>query len=334
MKPANPSSHIPYPLVRRRFLALVAGGLLAWPLVAEAQPAGNVWRIGLVSVAYLRDEDIFFQRLRELGYVEGQNLVVERRYSEGKVERFPEFAAELVRLKTDIIIVTTTPAALAIKSATKTVPVVFPTAIDPVGTGVVPSLARPAGNITGSTTQAPEIVAKRLQLLKEAIPHLSRVAVVWNAANPANASQWREVQGVARALGLTLQSREVRGPRDFERVFATMARERPDALLFLVDGLTIQHGGEIVDFVTKHRIPSMLDRAYKAGGLMSYGADEAELWRRAALLVDRILKGAKPADLPIEQPTKFELVINLKTARVLGLTIPPSLLQRADEVIQ
>jgi putative ABC transport system substrate-binding protein len=229
MKPASPSTHIPYPLVRRRFLALVAGGLLAWPLVAEAQPAGNVWRIRLVSVAYLRDEDIFFQRLRELGYVEGQTLVVERRYSEGRVERFPEFAAELVRLKTDnIIIVTTTPAALAIKSATKTVSVVFPTAIDPVGTGVVPSLARPAGNITGSTTQAPEIVAKRLQLLKEALPHLSRVAVLWNAANPANASQWREVQGAARALGLTLQSREVRGPRDFERVFATMARERPE----------------------------------------------------------------------------------------------------------
>ena len=158
--------------------------------------------------------------------------------------------------------------------------------------------------------------------------------MLWNAANPANAGQWREVQGAARALGLTLQSREVRGPRDFERAFAAMARERPDALLFFVDGLTIQHGEEIVDFVTKHRIPSMLDRAYKAGGLMSYGADEAELWRRAALLVDRILKGAKPADLPIEQPTKFELVINLKTAKALGLAIPPSLLQRADQIIE
>jgi putative ABC transport system substrate-binding protein len=319
---------------RRTFVGSLAGSLLAAPFAAEAQPAGNVWRIGLVSVAYLRDEDVFFQRLRELGYVEGQNLVVERRYSEGRAERFPEFAGELVRLKADIIIVTTTPAALAVKSATSIVPVVFPTAIDPVGTGVVPSLARPAGNITGSTTQAPEIVAKRLQLLKEAIPHLSRVAVLWNAANPANAGQWREVQGAARALGLTLQSREVRGPRDFERAFAAMARERPDALLFIVDGLTIQHGEEIVDFVTKHRIPSMLDRAYKAGGLMSYGADEAELWRRAALLVDRILKGAKPADLPIEQPTKFELVINLKTAKALGLSIPQSLLRRADEVIQ
>jgi len=170
---------------RRVFLGTLAGGLLAAPLAAEAQPAGSVWRIGLVSVAYLKDEDIFFQRLRELGYVEGQNLVVERRYSEGRAERFPEFAAELVRLKADIIIVTTTPAALAVKSATNIVPVVFPTAIDPVGTGVVPSLARPAGNITGSTTQAPEIVAKRLQLLKEAIPHPSRVAVLWNAANPA-----------------------------------------------------------------------------------------------------------------------------------------------------
>jgi ABC-type uncharacterized transport system substrate-binding protein len=321
---------------RRAFISGITLGLLAAPLGAEGQHTEKVWRIGLVSVAYLRDEDIFFQRLRELGYVEGQSLVVERRYSEGRAERFPEFAAELVRLKADIIIVTTTPAALAVKSATNIVPVVFPTAIDPVGAGVVPSLARPAGNITGSTTQAPEIVAKRLQLLKEAIPHLSRVAVLWNAANPANAGQWREVQSAARALGLTLQSREVRGPRDFERVFAAMARERPDALLFIVDGLTIQHGEEIVDFVTKYRIPSIFDRAYlaKAGGLMSYGADVAELWRRAALLVDRILKGAKPADLPIEQPEKFELVVNRKTAKALGLTIPPSLLQRADQVIE
>jgi putative ABC transport system substrate-binding protein len=321
---------------RRAFISGITLGLLAAPLGAEGQHTEKVWRIGLVSVAYLRDEDIFFQRLRELGYVEGQSLVVERRYSEGRAERFPEFAAELVRLKADIIIVTTTPAALAVKSATNIVPVVFPTAIDPVGAGVVPSLARPAGNITGSTTQAPEIVAKRLQLLKEAIPHLSRVAVLWNAANPANAGQWREVQSAARALGLTLQSREVRGPRDFERVFAAMVRERPDALLFIVDGLTIQHGEEIVDFVTKYQIPSIFDRAYlaKAGGLMSYGADVAELWRRAALLVDRILKGAKPADLPIEQPEKFELVVNRKTAKALGLTIPPSLLQRADQVIE
>jgi putative ABC transport system substrate-binding protein len=321
---------------RRAFISGITLGLLAAPLAVEGQQTEKVSRIGLVSVAYLRDEDIFFQRLRELGYVEGRNLVVERRYSEGRAERFPEFAAELVRLKADIIIVTTTPAALAVKSATNIIPVVFPTAIDPVGTGVVPSLARPAGNITGSTTQAPEIVAKRLQFLKEAVPHLSRVAVLWNAANPANAGQWREVQGAARALGLTLQSREVQGPRDFERVFAAMARERPDALLLILDGLTRQHGEEIVYFVTKHRIPSMLDRAYlaKAGGLMSYGADVAELWRRAALLVDRILKGAKPADLPIEQPEKFELVVNLKTAKALGLTIPPSLLQRADQVIE
>jgi len=268
--------------------------------------------------------------------VEGQNLITERRYSEGRAERFPEFAAELVPLKADMIIVTTTPAALAVKSTTRILPVVFPTAIDPVAAGVVASLARPGGNITGLTTLAPELVGKRLQLLKEAVPRLSRVAVLWNAANPANARPWREAQEAARALGVTLQSQEVRGPTDFERVFAAMARERPDALLFQGDGLTNQHGEQIVDFVTKNRIPSMFDQTglTTTGGLMGYGPHLGDQWRRGAELVDKILKGAKPADLPVEQPTKFELVINLKTAKALGLTIPQSLLMRADEVIQ
>jgi putative ABC transport system substrate-binding protein len=320
---------------RRTFLACTGAVLLAAPLAAEAQ-AGKVWRIGLIAVTRATGEEAFFERLRELGYVEGQNLVTERRYSEGRAERFPEFAAELVRLKVDIIIVSTTPAALAIKSATKTIPIVFPTAIDPVGAGVVASLARPGGNITGLTTQAPDLVAKRLQLLKEAIPRLSRIAVLWNAANPANARPWREAQDAARALGVTLQSRAVRGPTDFERVFAAMARERPDGLLLIVDGLTAQHGKQIADFVTQKRIPSMLElpELTAAGGLMSYGPSTVDLWARAAVLVEKILKGAKPADLPVEQPSKFKLVINLKTAKALGLTIPPSLLLRADQVIE
>jgi putative tryptophan/tyrosine transport system substrate-binding protein len=260
----------------------VALGLLVQVVVSEAQHAGKVWRIGFISVAYLRIEESFFQHLRELGYVEGQNLVVERRYSEGRAERFPEFAAGLARANLDLLIVTTTPAALAVKSATRTIPVVLPNSIDPVGTGLVASLARPGGNMTGTTSQAPELFAKRLQLLAQAIPHLSTVAVVWNAANPANARSWREVQGAVRGLGIKLQSREVRVPADFERVFAEMARERPDALLLIGDRLTLQHGDEIVEFATQRRIPTMLDRAYPetAGALLSYGAEEEELWRR------------------------------------------------------
>jgi len=322
--------------IRAALGAALALVLLVQPFATEAQHAGKVWRIGLISVAYLRIEDVFFQHLKGLGYVEGHNLVVERRYSEGRAERFPEFAAELARANLDLLIVTTTPAALAVKNATKTIPVVLTNSIDPVGVGLVASLARPGGNITGTSQQAPDIFAKRLQLLVQAIPNVSTVAVVWNAANPANARSWREVQEAGRVLGIKLQSREVRGPSDFERVLAEMARERPDALLLIGDRLTLQHGAEIVDFATQKRIPSMLDRAYleTAGALMSYGAEEEELWRRAADLADKILKGAKPADLPIEQPTKFKFVINLKTAKTLGLTISQSVLLRADEVIQ
>ena len=322
--------------IRAAFAAALAVALVIHPLAIEAQQAGKVWRIGFISVAYMRIENVFFQHLKELGYVEGQNLVVERRYSDGRAERFPEFATALARLNLDLIIATTTPAALAVKNATKTIPVVLANSIDPVGVGLVASLARPGGNITGTTQQAPDLFAKRLQLLAQAIPHVSTVAVVWNAANPANARSWREVQDAARVLHITLQSREVRGPADFDRVLADTARERPDALLLIGDRLTLQHGEEIVEFATQKRIPSMLDRSYPetAGALLSYGAEEEELWRRAADLTDKILRGAKPADLPFEQPTKFKLVINLKTARILGVTIAQSLLLRADEIIQ
>ncbi len=281
-------------------------------------------------------EDVLFEQLRALGYVEGQNLVVERRYSEGRAERFTELAAALVRVGPDLIIVTTTPAALAAKKATTTIPIVQPNSIDPVGAGLVASLARPGGNFTGTTQQAPDVSAKRLQLLVQAIPHVSTVAVVWNGANPANARSWREIQEAAHIMSIKLQSREVRAPSDFDRIFAVMTRERPDALLFIGDQLTLQHGKETVDFVTQKRIPSMFDRGSQlvaAGGLMSYGADENDQWQRTAVLADKILKGARPADLPMEQPRKFLFVVNLKTAKALGLNIPPALLAQADEVI-
>ncbi len=320
---------------RRTFLCGLTMGL-AVPRGAGAQPTGKVWRIGFISVTAMKIDDAFFQQLRELGYVEGQNLVVERRYSERRAERFSEFAAALVRLNPDLVVVTTTPAALAVMKVTKTLPIVQPNSLDPVGAGLAASLAYPGRNFTGTTQQAPDIVAKRLQLLVQAIPRVSTVAVVWNAANPALARTWKEVQEAAHVLRIKLQSREVRGPSDFERVYAAIGKERPDALFLIGDRLTIQHGAEIVDFATQKRIPMMLDRAYPetAGVLMSYGADEEELWRRAAVLAHKILKGAKPAELPVEQPTKFKFVVNLKTAKALGLTIPQSLLLRADQVIE
>jgi putative ABC transport system substrate-binding protein len=242
----------------------------------------------------------------------------------------------MVRLKVDIIIVQTTPAAIAAKNATKVIPIVLPTAIDPVGAGLVASLARPGGNFTGLSLLATELSAKRLELLREAIPGLARVAVLWNATNPANALPWRETQDAARTFGVVLQSQEVRGPNDFEGAFAMMAQKRPGALLVFADALVIHHLQEIVDFATQKRLPAMfVTRDWvMAGGLMAYGPILPELFRRAAVYADKILKGAKPGDLPIEQPTKFELVINLKTAKALGLTIPPSLLVRADEIIQ
>jgi putative tryptophan/tyrosine transport system substrate-binding protein len=276
------------------------------------------------------------EAFRELGYVEGQNIVVEARFAEGKAERFQEFAEEMVRLKVDIIIVFTTPAALAAKKATTTIPIVFPTAIDPVGTGVVTSLRHPGGNVTGGALLYAELCAKRLQLLKEVVPGLSRSAVVWNAANPANALAWRETQDAARTLGVALQSHEVKGPKDIEGAFAIMVKERPDAILVLEDLLIGQYKKEIADFAMQQRLPSMFGAREEvdAGGLMSYGVSISEILRFTVTYVDKILKGAKPGDLPVEQATKFELVINLKTAGALGLTIPPTLLALADDVIE
>jgi len=321
---------------RRAFITSIGGSIVAARLAAEAEQTGRVWRIGFISVTHTKVEDSFFQQLREIGYVEGQNLLVERKYSEGRAERFAEFAAAFVRQNVDMIVVTTTPAGLAARNATKTIPIVQPNSIDPVGAGLAASLARPGGNFTGTTQQAPELVPKRLQLLVETLPRVSRVDVIWNAANPAFARPWKEIQDAGRTLGIHIQSREVRGPSDFERVFVAMAASRPDALLFVGDQLTLQHGQEIVNFVTQKRIPSMFDRPHLVtmGGLMSYGADEQDSYRQAAIITDKIIKGAKPADIPMEQPTKFQFAINLKTAKALGLTIPQTLLLRADQIVE
>jgi putative tryptophan/tyrosine transport system substrate-binding protein len=321
---------------RRDFIALVSGGVGAWPLGALAQQSGKIWRIGFIAHRHETFYDALAEGLRELGYAEGGNLIIERRYAEGRVERFQEFAAEMVRLKVDIIVVVTTPAALAAKNATTTVPIVHPAAIDPVGTGLIASLAHPGGNVTGLAVLNAELSAKRLEVLKEVVPGLSRGAVLWNAANPANALAWRETEGAARALGVTLQSHEVRELKDFEGAFAMITQQRPEALLVLQDALTLQHRKEIIDFALRTRLPSMFvgKEWVQEGGLMSYGDRLPERYRRAAYLVNRILHGAKPADLPVDQPTKFELVVNLKTAKAIGLTIPEAFLARADEVIE
>jgi putative ABC transport system substrate-binding protein len=320
---------------RREFITLIGAGA-AFPLVARAQSSGKTWRIGFIAHRYEKFYDPLFQGLRELGYVEGQNLVVERRYAEGHIERFAEFAAEMVRLKVDVIIVVTTPAAFAARNATTTIPIVHPAAIDPVGTGLIASLAHPGGNVTGLAVLNAETSAKRLELLREVVPGLSRGAVLWNSANPANGLAWKETEGAGRALGVALQSQEVRGPTDFEGAFAAIAQQHPDILVVLQDALTLEYRKEIIGFALRERLPSMfVGKVWvEEGGLMSYGDRLPERYRRAADLVDRILKGAKPADLPVEQPTTFELVVNLKTAKAIGLALPPAFLARADQVIE
>jgi len=321
---------------RRDFVALAGAGAVALPLRALAQASGKIWRMGFIAQGYERFYDALFEGLRELGYAEGKNLVVERRYAEGHAERFQEFAAEMVRLKVDVIVVTTTPAALAVKTATATIPVVFPNAISPVESGVVESLAHPGGNVTGGAAQTAALSTKRLAILKEVIPGLSRGAVLWNAANPALAYPWRQTQSAAGELGVALQSLEVREPKDIESAFAVMAADRPDALIVLQDALTLQHRKEIIDFTIQKRLPGMFvaKEWVVVGGLMSYGENLADMYRRGAYFVDKVLKGAKPADLPVEQVTKFELILNLKTAKAMELTIPAAFLATADEVIE
>jgi putative ABC transport system substrate-binding protein len=277
--------------------------------------------------------------LRELGYIEGQNIAIEYRYAEGKRDRFPELAAELVRLKVDIIVAAGgDPLILAAKNATKTIPIVMVgPGIDPVEAGLVESLARPGGNITGLTNIAPQLGGKRLELLKEAVPKVARVAVLYEPASRPSSLEVKEVLPVAaRALRLTIQPLEVRSADDFERVFAALRKQRPDGFYVTTGGLMMANQKRIADLALKSRIPSMYQSRefVDAGGLMSYGADIADSYRRVAYFVDRILKGAKPTDLPVEQPTKFEFIINLKTAKQIGLTIPPELLARANKLIK
>ncbi len=321
---------------RREFITLLGGSAAALPLAARAQQSGRIWRMGFIAHGHEEFYDALFDGLRELGYEEGRNLIVERRYAHGRAERFQEFAAEMVRLNVDIIIVVTTPAALAVKKATTTIPIVHPNAIDPLNTGLVASLAHPGGNLTGGAQLTAEASAKRLEALKKVVPALSRGAVLWNPANPALAFAWKETEGAARKLGVTLQSHEVQGPKEFARAFTAIAQERADALLVLQDAVTLQQRKEIVNFAIEKRLPGMFQAKgwAEAGGLMSYGEDLLYMYRRAAYFVDKIFKGTKPADLPVEQATKFELVLNLKTARAIGLSIPDPFLALADEVIE
>jgi ABC-type uncharacterized transport system substrate-binding protein len=325
---------------RRAFLGTLACGLLAAPRAAGAQQAGKVYRIGYLSggsSTLTNLVDALRQGLRELGWVEGQNIVIEYRFAEGRLDRLPDLAAELVRLKVDVIVAAPSPPAAAAKKATATIPIVMIGAGDPVGQGLIASLARPGGNITGlAYFVGQEIFGKQLALLKEAVPKVRRVAVLWNPAVPTLAPAIGEVKVAARSLGLQLQLLEARGPNDFDGAFAAMTRERARALLVITDSMFSTHRARLADLAAKSRMPSAYTnrQPVDAGGLMSYGPSFPDLWRRAAGYVDKILKGAKPADLPVEQPTKFDLVINLKTAKALGLTIPPSLLGRADEVIQ
>jgi putative ABC transport system substrate-binding protein len=326
---------------RRRFIELIAGTLFSAPLAAESQQAAKVPRIGALggSAAFSPLREAFLQGLRDLGYVEGRTAVIEYRYDDDKLERLPASAAELVALKVDVIVTGSTPAALAAKQATKTIPIVFAAAIDPVADGLVTSLAQPGGNVTGLSTLGSGLVGKRLEHLKQVVPGVTRVAVLWQpGAVPERTEKdmQKEADVAARALGVRLQFVEARGSADFDRAFSDMTRARAGALTVWGNQLFFTERSRLVDLAAKHRLPAVyaIKEAVHAGGLMSYGTDIADMFRRQATYVDKILKGAKPADLPIEQPTKFELVINLKTAKALGLTIPQSLLQRADEIIQ
>src|SRR4030095_12855074 len=280
--------------------------------------------------------DAFIEGLRELGYIEGKNILIEYRFAEGKAERLPELAIELVRLKVDAIFTGGTPAIFALKQATKTIPIFFFSTSDPIGTGVVASLAHPGGNITGISVLASDLWPKRLELLKEIFPKLSRVAMVWNKGNAGMALEAKATQEVAGPLGLALQDRGVKDPNELDTVFALMIKDRPDGFLALMDPVLTSHQKRILDFLAQNRLPAIFENKtwVEAGGLISYGANYAQAHQRAATLMDKILKRAKPADLPVEQPTKFELVINLKTAQQMGLTIPPNVLARADRVIR
>ncbi len=320
-------------------LATLALAFFGAPLASDAQQPPKVHRIGFLGAAslsgYASLVEAFRQGLRDLGYVEGKNIVIEYRWADGRYDRLPDLAAELVRLKVEVLVTHGTPGTLAAKQATKTIPIVMALSGDAVATGIVASVARPGGNITGSTFFFPEINAKRLELLKEAVPRASRVALLLNPDNPAKEPLLKAMEAAARSLKVELQQFEVRSPDEFAGAFSAMTKRRVEAVAIIDDAMLIAHAGRIADLAVKNRLPTIGFREYAdVGGLMAYAVNFPDIWRRAAVFVDKLLKGAKPADLPIEQATRFELVINLRTAKALGLTMPQSLLIRAEQVIQ
>jgi len=324
---------------RRRFMEVIAGGLLAAPLAAEAQQPPKTPRIGFLgptSASGMASRlEAFRAGLRDLGYVEGKNIVMESRWAEGNYDRLPDLAAELLRLKVDVLVTAGTPGTLAAKRATATVPIVMAASGNALARGLVASLARPGGNVTGSTFFGPELYGKRIELLKAAMPRLTHVAVPFDPANPALVSELNDLERVAKSMKVKMSRFEARQPDEFDGVFTMMARKRVEAVVITDESLYTANSARLADVAARRRLPSAGNKEFaEAGGLIGYAHDPRELYRRAAYFVDRILKGAKPADLPVERPTKFELVINLKTAKALGLTIPPSLLGRADAVIE
>ena len=326
-------------MIGRRELITLLGGVAAWPLAARAQQPGRVWRIGVLETVSqalnTTNMDAFQQGLRALGYVEGQNYALEYRSSDGDADRFLDLATELVRLNVDLIVTRGTPAAFAAKKATNTVPVVMAASGDPLSYGLIASLARPGGNITGLSALT-SAFSKRIELLKELVPTVARISALLNMSNPGLARQWSEIEKAARKLGIQPQLSDIRRRDDIERAFDAAGKQDANALIIGTDTLTQSNSQFIVDLAEKHRIPALYASSefIAAGGLFAYGVNYSDLYRTAATYVDKILKGAKPADLPVMQPTKFELVINLKAAKLIGLTVPPSLLAIADEVIE
>jgi putative ABC transport system substrate-binding protein len=327
-------------LKRREFITLVGGAAVAWPLAAAAQQGAKVPRVGFLgnSDAALEANLIgpFRDGLRALGYEQGRNIAIEYRWAEGNYDRFPALVAELLASNVDVLVTAGTPAALAIKKATTSVPVVMIAVGDPVGTGLVPSLARPGGNLTGLSSIAPDLEGKRLELLREVVPRLSRVGMFVNSLNPFHTGSVQQARTAAQALGIQLQLLDVRAAEDLDAAFAAILKERPEALFILADRVFLHNRARMMDFAARQRLPNI--NAYhelvQAGGLMSFGPSYEDMHRRAAIYVDKILKGATPADLPIEQPTKFTLVINLKAAKAIAVDVPPILVARADEVIE
>jgi putative ABC transport system substrate-binding protein len=324
------------PLKRREFITVLGGAAAAWPLTARAQQPKKIPRIGVLWPNPPATFEFMRQGLRDFGYLEGQNIAFEFRWAEGKLDQLHEMAAELVRLRVDLIVTLAPQATLAAKQATQTIPIVFVAMGDPLASGIVPSLARPGGNLTGTTRMISDMSVKHVELLKEAVPSLANLAVLWNPTNSSHPPALQAINITARSLSLQVHPLEVRSTAELDRVFATVIRERADGVLFIADPIFFIQLKRMVDFVQSNRLPAIANFTEfpKLGGLMGYSPSIPDEFRHAASHIDKILKGAKPADLPVEQPTRFQLVINLKTAKALGLDLPPTLLARADEVIE